>query len=340
MARRLCALLAEIAELAEIAIDIGRMRYTLPMASRPPGSTPAAPPARSVRARGKAGAKSIRANFSEAYAPPSLFIRPRKKSPTAIRPQPQLGELAELAQVNAAVLRVLVDLDRDTALLKKELNEMASFARSVGGRVEQVQAYMKEQEVALRQLLGQEQGQGGVVRAVVRKFQPPASIDAKGGGLSGATARGQAALAGWVADGTLVPTSDFSNGWGLSRQALDQAAARGELFSIKFGNKRLYARALLGLNRADVAKVCLALGKAEPSEMLVFWLRQHGALEGRTAVQAVAQGETERVAELAAAWAEERGLVHEPASAGEVRAFAEAGAGVGRQARAREPSAR
>lgn len=82
---------------------------------------------------------------------------------------------------------------------------------------------------------------------------------------------------------------------------------RGELFSIKHGNRRFYVAALLELSRADVAQVCKALGHAAPEEQLMFWLRVHGGLAGRTAVEAVAADQVGRVTELAQDWAEERG---------------------------------
>ena len=127
-------------------------------------------------------------------------------------------------------------------------------------------------------------------------------------GLAGSSARGQDTISRWVREGQLVLSADFAKGWGVSRQALDQAVVRGELFSIKSGNKRFYLESLMHLDRPDVARVCRALGRADGVEKLVFWMREHGGLAGKTAVDAVKKRKVDRVVELAEAWAEENGL--------------------------------
>ena len=119
---------------------------------------------------------------------------------------------------------------------------------------------------------------------------------------------GQSSLAQWVEDGTLLPSAAFAAAWGLTRQALDQAVERNDLFSVKLGNKRYFLGALVPLDRSAVAMVCRALGSAVASEKLLFWLRKQGALGGKTVADIVAAGGHLRAAEVARDWAEERGL--------------------------------
>lgn len=179
-----------------------------------------------------------------------------------------------LFQINlAAVQGLAADVTQELQSLKSVLAKIEDFAATATGN--------------------------GARKADSRETSP---------GLEGAKLRGQAALAAMVADGTLVPSQDFVDKWGLTRQALEQAVGRSELFSLKIGNKRYYPSAVLNLSREDVSLVCKALGRAEPNEKLLFWLRKHGGMGGKTVAQAIAAGQVERAAQIADDWAEERGL--------------------------------
>ena len=128
------------------------------------------------------------------------------------------------------------------------------------------------------------------------------------GGLAGATLRGEAARVRWVQDGLVVPGEQLAQAWGLTRQALAPAVERGELFAVKVGNRLYYPRAFLGMDRGTVAAVCRALGELGSSEKLMFWLRDHGALAGKSVAVALEAGvPVAKVERLAAAWARERG---------------------------------
>jgi len=136
------------------------------------------------------------------------------------------------------------------------------------------------------------------------------------GGLAGAAARGEAARVQWVNDGLVVPGEKLARAWGLTRQALAPAAYRGEIFAVKVGNRLYYPQSFLVLDRESVAKVCLALGDLGSSEKLVFWLRPHGALAGKSVAAALDSGvPVAKVERLAAAWARERGAARVPAAA-------------------------
>ena len=128
------------------------------------------------------------------------------------------------------------------------------------------------------------------------------------GGLAGATAR--------VKDGLVVPGERLAQAWGLTRQALAPAADRGEVFAVKVGNRLYYPQAFLGMDREAVAAVCRALGDLGASEKLMFWLREHGALAGKSVADALEAGTAlAKVERLAAAWARERGASRVPAAA-------------------------
>ena len=130
------------------------------------------------------------------------------------------------------------------------------------------------------------------------------------GGLAGATARGEAARVQWVKDGLVVPGEQLAHAWGLTRQALAPASERGDLFAVKIGNRLYYPQSFLVLDREAVAVVCRALGDLGSSEKLMFWLRAHGALAGKSVAAALEAGvPVAKVERLAAAWARERGVV-------------------------------
>ena len=135
---------------------------------------------------------------------------------------------------------------------------------------------------------------------------PAAAAPQASGGVAGAVARGEMLLKGWVQDGTLIPTAALGSSWGITRQALDQAVERGELFSLKIAGRRYYLAELRDITREQAALVCCALGKLSPSEKLMFWLHAHGGLQGRTPVVAIQAGQLARTVQLAQAWARER----------------------------------
>lgn len=136
------------------------------------------------------------------------------------------------------------------------------------------------------------------------------------GGLAGATARGEAARVQWVKDGLVVPGEQLAQAWGLTRQALSPAADRGEIFAVKIGNRLFYPQAFLGMDRESVAAICRALGGLGASEKLMFWLREHGALAGKSVATALVAGTAmDKVERLAAAWARERGASRVAAAA-------------------------
>lgn len=119
--------------------------------------------------------------------------------------------------------------------------------------------------------------------------------------LRQAQARGEARLLTWTRDGTLVDSATVANAWGIRRQTLDAARARGEVFSLWIKGQHWYPAEMLKFERAAFARINAALGDADPSRKLLFLLHRHGAVGGRTPADAAAD-RLEDVVRLAAGW--------------------------------------
>ena len=110
---------------------------------------------------------------------------------------------------------------------------------------------------------------------------------------------------GWIQGGLLVGSVAFGLSWSRTRQALEQACGRGELFSLKIGNKRWYPASLMNLTVEDVKAVCLLLRGVDPVSQFIFWERKHGSLAGQTLPQALQAGKTAAVLRTAEVFASE-----------------------------------
>ncbi len=111
--------------------------------------------------------------------------------------------------------------------------------------------------------------------------------------------------AGWIQGGLLVGSVAFGLSWSRTRQALEQACGRGELFSLKIGNKRWYPASLMDLTVEDVKAVCLLLRGVDPVSQFIFWERKHGSLAGQTLPKALQAGKTAAVLRTAEVFASE-----------------------------------
>jgi hypothetical protein len=158
-------------------------------------------------------------------------------------------------------------------------------------------------------------GSGGANAAALQVTSAARTGTDTVGGVRGARLRGEHLQQQWVRDGTVIPSAELGRSWGVSRQALDQAVKRGELFSLKVASRRYYLAQLRDITREHASEVCRALGAVSPAEKLTFWLRGHGGLQGGTPVAAIHEGQLARVVQLARAWADERvGPAGEPGS--------------------------
>ena len=91
--------------------------------------------------------------------------------------------------------------------------------------------------------------------------------------------------------------------WGVKRQTVDAARERGEIFSVWVKGKHWYPSEALKLERGVLAAINRALSDVDPSSKLLFFLRQHGALSGRTPADAVSDGKFDDVLRIASDWA-------------------------------------
>ncbi len=110
----------------------------------------------------------------------------------------------------------------------------------------------------------------------------------------------------WISSGLLVGSKELASAWGnRSRQSLDQASDRGELFSLKVAGKLWYPAVFMHLSADSVKAICLALKDVDPVSKVIFWSRGHGALGGKTLAQAIEEGQLERAVQVAEAFAGE-----------------------------------
>ena len=120
-------------------------------------------------------------------------------------------------------------------------------------------------------------------------------------------ARSEQARQSWIKDGLLVPVEMLAGAWNRSRQALEHACKREELFSVKINNRRLYPAVFTRLAAEDVARVNRALAGGDAVSKLLFWHRGHGGLGGGTIEEALLAGQVARAEELAQGLAREAG---------------------------------
>lgn len=151
-----------------------------------------------------------------------------------------------------------------------------------------------------------ESGDSRAARALAEMQARMGGLTAEGAHLDADLERGSELVkASWIRDGLLVGSVAFGLSWSRTRQALEQACGRGELFSLKIGNKRWYPASLLGLPAEDVKAVCLLLRGVDVVSQFIFWQRKHGSLDGQTLAEALQAGKTAAVLRAAEVFASE-----------------------------------
>lgn len=131
---------------------------------------------------------------------------------------------------------------------------------------------------------------------------PAAIVEANEQGTREAKARGEARLVQWAKDGSLVDGKQLYDAWGITRQALDKARERGDLFSVMVAGHHYYPVEAEQFSRADLAQVTRALGEISTGSKLIFIKRKHGALGDRTPAEAIDHGMLPDVLRIAANW--------------------------------------
>jgi hypothetical protein len=193
-----------------------------------------------------------------------------------------------------------MNADLSTPVLLRRLTQMEATVGRISHDLGNLRAVMRKQS---SQPQASQRPRSVRAEANTNANRQPVAVD----GLAGAVARGEAARVQWVKQGVVVPGEQLAQAWGLTRQALAPAAQRGEVFAVKVGNRLYYPQSFLVLDRQSVAGICVALGALGVSEKLTFWLREHGALGGRSVAAALDEGvAVTKLERLAAAWARER----------------------------------
>lgn len=106
------------------------------------------------------------------------------------------------------------------------------------------------------------------------------------GGLTGAIARGEQVKREWTKDGTLLTPRTFARRRQTTVDELLNAEARGELFSMRVEGRPYYVAELLKFAPAAAAALCVALGTEDPASKMIFLMRKHGMLDGKTVAEA------------------------------------------------------
>jgi hypothetical protein len=108
--------------------------------------------------------------------------------------------------------------------------------------------------------------------------------------IEAALEMGASTLTRWTQDGTLIAPQQLARAWAQDSQALQVAVLRGDLFEVWVDKAPYCAAVFAALGAEMTAKVCQALGTQTASAKLVFLMRQHGALNTQTVLQALKSG--------------------------------------------------
>jgi hypothetical protein len=112
----------------------------------------------------------------------------------------------------------------------------------------------------------------------------------------------------WVDDGLLVSAAAMAKAWSRTRQAIDQARARGEVFGVRVKNAYHYPAGFSQLAAEDVKRVNRHLGGDDAAAKFIFWTRPHGGAGGKTIAALIDEGQVTRAVELAQGWSSEHGV--------------------------------
>ncbi len=207
-----------------------------------------------------------------------------------VRPQSAQDELIlgrDSSELSSFILQVHDEMSpRLLARLHQALDELGIASNLVA--VEPLGEFLPAHEIA------SEGANDGETPAALLEANQQATREAK--------ARGEARLVQWTKDGTLVDGRHLYEAWGITRQALDKARERGDIFSLRVAGQHYYPIEAEQFSRADLAQVTRALGDISPGSKLIFIKRKHGALGDRTPAEAIDQGMLSDVLRIAANW--------------------------------------
>lgn len=215
-------------------------------------------------------------------------LRLRAKSSSAARNLEQFAHLLEERDAELSGLKNAVCRLEATVVEQKELLRT-----------------LVEMQRSLLQVVTDNPSEGAAHQLVESTSDDEAAAEQEWQALVGA---GESVRQTWVDDGLLVPSSELAAAWRRSPQALSQACARGELFSLKVKRNRYYPEVFQNLPADAAGSVCKQLRGDDEAAKFIFWNRAHGSLDGLTPADAIRAGKLEKVVQLATAWSQERGL--------------------------------
>lgn len=127
--------------------------------------------------------------------------------------------------------------------------------------------------------------------------QPGQAVTSVGAALQ----RGEALVASMVRQGSLIKGETLADAWGITRQALDKARERGELFSVRMGRQHYYPVAALCFLRRDFESINRSFHPdIAAGTKLIFFNRKHGSLGGKTVAESADR--LTDILRLAAGW--------------------------------------
>lgn len=88
----------------------------------------------------------------------------------------------------------------------------------------------------------------------------------------------------------------------MRRTEIYAACLRGEVVGLKARGEHCHPVAMAQSGRIPAAAVCRALGSMPVRLKLVFWIKRHKALDGRTVIEAIEEGLVEQVVAVAEQW--------------------------------------
>ena len=105
-----------------------------------------------------------------------------------------------------------------------------------------------------------------------------------------ASARGAARLVAWTKDDKLIPRGALAHAWQMSAQDIEAAVQRGDLFEVRVDDLPYVSSELIALGTHRSFEICRALGDQSASSKLIFLLRPHAGLGGKTVAEALRTG--------------------------------------------------
>lgn len=124
--------------------------------------------------------------------------------------------------------------------------------------------------------------------------------------LEAAQRRGDILRKQLIAKKDLLPSGEFTEALGITRQALNKAVKAGRIFALESGGDNYYPAFLADprLERRRAERVTKTLGDLSSWEKWLFFTSPKASLGRRTPIEAMQQGDYERVLRAAAAQAE------------------------------------